>query len=377
MIGPAASALGAALLALIAYTYVGYPVWIALWARLFPRTVSARDDFQPSVSVLLAVVDGAEHLPRKLSNLQALEYPAELLEILVCSDGSSDDTLALAEQAAASDPRIRVFDNPTRMGKPSALNRLRGAAVGEVLILTDVRQAISPNAVRALVSPLADPSVGCVSGNLVLDGTTGAGAYWRYERFIRGSEGRLGRMVGVSGALYSVRRADFPSLPPELILDDMYVPLSVALAGKSVIFADEAQAFDQAFVDEREFSRKVRTLAGNYQLVALMPRLLAPTSPAWFSLGSHKLLRLLCPWALLLLLVLSLGLALAGTPGLSASATTLWRIMALGQLAFYSLAALGGRLGRLGVLARTFVVLNAAAIVGLWRFARGRQAVTW
>lgn len=365
------------MLALIAYTYVGYPVWIALWARLFPRTVSARDDFQPSVSVLLAVVDGAEHLPRKLSNLQALEYPAELLEILVCSDGSSDDTLALAEQAAASDPRIRVFDNPTRMGKPSALNRLRGAAVGEVLILTDVRQAISPNAVRALVSPLADPSVGCVSGNLVLDGTTGAGAYWRYERFIRGSEGRLGRMVGVSGALYSVRRADFPSLPPELILDDMYVPLSVALAGKSVIFADEAQAFDQAFVDEREFSRKVRTLAGNYQLVALMPRLLAPTSPAWFSLGSHKLLRLLCPWALLLLLVLSLGLALAGTPGLSASATTLWRIMALGQLAFYSLAALGGRLGRLGVLARTFVVLNAAAIVGLWRFARGRQAVTW
>lgn len=372
MSSTALSALGVGLLALVVYTYLGYPVWVAVWARLFPRQVRPRADFEPSVSVLLAVMNGAEYLPQKLASLRALDYPPELLEILICSDGSTDATQALAARAAAEDPRIRVFENPRRLGKPSALNRLREAARNEVLLLTDVRQPISPNAVRALVAPLADPSVGCVSGNLVLDGASGAGAYWRYERFIRGSEGRLGRMVGVSGALYAVRRADFPSLPPEVILDDVYVPLSIALRDKSVIFVDSAQAFDRALDDEHEFARKVRTLAGNYQLVALMPRLLAPTAPPWFSLLSHKLLRLVCPWALGLLLVVSLLLALGPSP-----AQVFWRAMALGQLGFYLLAALGARAGRLGSLARTFVVLNAAAVVGLWRFARGRQAVTW
>lgn len=372
-----AAALGVGLIALIAYTYLGYPLWIALWSRLFPRAVSGHGDYQPSVSVLIAVMNGAEHLPRKLASLRALDYPPELVEILICSDGSTDDTFALAQQAAEESPRIHAFQNPTRMGKPSALNRLRRAASGDVLVLTDVRQLISPNAVRALVSPLADPSVGCVSGNLVIHGSGGPGAYWRYERFIRGAEGRLGLMVGVSGALYALRRVDFPSLPPQVILDDMYVPLSVALSGKSVILADGARAFDRAFDDKREFARKVRTLAGNYQLLLLMPRLLAPTSRTWFSLFSHKLLRLLCPWALLTLQALSLVLALDPASTLSVTALDFWRAMLLGQIAFYTLALLGARAGKTGALARTFVVLNAAAMVGLWRFARGRQAVTW
>ncbi len=366
------SLLGVALIAIIAYTYLGYPLGVALWARLFPRVVLRRKEYQPSVSILLSVANGAEHLPDKLASLSALDYPAELLEILICSDGSSDATSAIVRAAADRDPRIQLLENPTRLGKPSALNRLREASRHEVLVLTDVRQPISSNAVRELVAPLGDPSVGCVSGNLVLDGATGAGAYWRYERFIRGSEGRLGRMVGVSGALYAVRRADFPSLPPDVILDDVFVPLSVALKGKGVIFVDSAQAFDRALDDEHEFSRKVRTLAGNFQLVALMPALLWPASQPWFTLLSHKLFRLFCPWALVLLFFTSLALTLG-----PARAPAVWPALLLFQIAFYLLAALGGRAGRVGSLARTFVVLNVAAVVGLWRFARGRQAVTW
>lgn len=144
-----------------------------------------------------------------------------------------------------------------------------------------------------------------------------------------------------------------------------------------MILADGARAFDRAFDDKREFARKVRTLAGNYQLLLLMPRLLAPTSRTWFSLFSHKLLRLLCPWALLTLQALSLVLALDPASTLSVTALDFWRAMLLGQIAFYTLALLGARAGKTGALARTFVVLNAAAMVGLWRFARGRQAVTW
>ena len=146
--------------------------------------------------------------------------------------------------------------------------------------------------------------------------------------------------------------------------------------GKRIVFEDTARAYDEAADDEREFPRKVRTLAGNFQLVALMPELLLPwRTRAWLPLVSHKLARLACPWALVGLLLLSAVLSFAaGAPGW---ALGFWRTLLLAQLAFYVLAALGGRAGRLGGLARTFVVLNAAAVAGLWRFVRGRQAVTW
>jgi cellulose synthase/poly-beta-1,6-N-acetylglucosamine synthase-like glycosyltransferase len=363
-------------LGVIVYTYLGYPLLVACWARLAPRTDSSREGFEPTISVCIAVHNGAGYMLQKLRSIRALEYPRSKLEILVYSDGSSDTTEKIARDFAATDPGVRVFSHQTRLGKPAALNRLCAEAVGEVLLMTDVRQPIAPRALRALLRSLADPSIGCVSGCLVLQGNTGASAYWRYEKFIRASEARLGSMVGVSGSLYAVRRADFRELPHDVLLDDMFVPLSVARHHKSIVFSREAEAYDEACDDDREFGRKVRTLAGNYQLVALMPWLLVPfLNPVWFQIVSHKLLRLVCPWALLLLLVTSLALA-CGPHG-SASATLFWRALALGQLFFYVLAAFGARAGRVGSLARTFVVLNVAALVGLWRFLRGSQAVTW
>ncbi|HEY4105432.1 MAG TPA: glycosyltransferase family 2 protein [Polyangiaceae bacterium] len=360
----------------ILYTYAGYPLLVALWARVAPRVTASRDDFEPSISVCMAVHNGAKLLAAKFESLNALAYPREKLEILVYSDGSTDDTEAVARAFAANDARVRVFSDPVRRGKPAALNRLCAEAHGDVLIMTDLRQPLASNAVRSLLRLLSDPKVGCVSGSLVLAGNTGASAYWRYEKFIRAAEARLGSMVGVSGSLYAVRRADFGELPSETLLDDMFVPLSIARRKKRIVFSDEAEAYDEAYDDDREFGRKVRTLAGNYQLVALMPWLLVPgRNPLWFQLFSHKLLRLVCPWALALLFMSSL--ALASAPHDAPLAIVFWRTLALGQLAFYGLALLGSRAGRLGSLARTFVVLNAAALVGLWRFARGSQAVTW
>jgi poly-beta-1,6-N-acetyl-D-glucosamine synthase len=363
-------------LVLLVYTYAVYPLLVALWARASPRRFAVRADFEPTVSVCLAVHDGAEHLTRKLESLQALEYPPEKLDVLVCLDGSNDATRRVALDAALRDPRIVVLSNPMRQGKPAALNRMRQVATGEVLLMTDVRQPVARGALRALVRMLGDPSVGCVSGSLVLGGNTGASAYWRYERFIRGSEARIGGMVGVSGSLYAMRRADLDELPHDLLLDDMFIPLRVALGRKSTVLCDEAEAYDQAMDDEREFSRKVRTLAGNYQLIGLLPSLVVPwKSPVWFQLISHKLLRLACPWALLAVFVTSILLAF--TPTLPPSELLFFRTLALGQVAFYALSAAGSRAGRLGSLARTFVVLNAAALVGLWRYVRGTQAVTW
>ena len=372
------SAVALAALALVLYTYAGYPIAVAVWARIAPRKrLPESGTYEPSVSVCISVYNGAAFVGPKLESLQALDYPRDKLEIIVFSDGSNDSTEALVRDYAKADPRISLLSSQERKGKPAAVNRLREAATGEVLVMTDIRQPLSADSVRELVRPLQDPTIGCVSGLLVLAGNTGAGAYWRYEKAIRGSESRLGWMVGVSGSLYAVRKADLAELPDDVLLDDMFVPLSVAgRSRKSIVLSPRAEAYDDACDDDREFSRKVRTLAGNYQLVAKLPWLLLPgKNPVWFAIVSHKLLRLVCPWALVALFLASAPLAF--DTNLPPAWLTFFRALFLGQLAFYALAALGPFAGKLGSLARTFVVLNVAALVGLWRFMRGTQAVTW
>jgi len=366
-------------LAFVVYTYFGYPVIIAALARLRPRPRPAPERdvlYEPMVSVCVAVHDGERLLEAKLASLLSLDYPREKLEFLLCSDGSTDGTEELARRMALADPRITVLASDRRLGKPTAVNAMRLRARGEVMVMTDVRQMLAKDAVRELVRPLADPDIGCVSGTMLLVGETGAGAYWRYERLLRGSEARVGSLIGVSGCLYAIRRQDLVELPRDLLLDDMFVPLSVVHAMKRVVLAERAFAYDDACDDEREFSRKVRTLAGNYQLLTKLPWLLLPgKNPVWIQLVSHKLFRLWCPFALLALFAASGALALDSR--LSPHEAFSWRALWLSQVFFYGLAAFGARAGRLGTLARTFVVLNAAAVVGLWRFARGRQAVTW
>ena len=370
------TAAGITLLLLVLYTYAGYPLLIALWARVSPRQSSGRADFEPKVSVCIAVHNGAEHVRRKLESLQQLRYPAEKLEILVYSDGCTDATEQLLHELAQSEPRLHLICCAERLGKPTGLNRLRSQASGEVLLMTDVRQTIAPDALRALLHPLADPKIGCVSGNLVLTGAGGAGAYWHYEKFIRRAEGRLGSVMGVSGSLYALRREDLQELPADILLDDMFVPLELVRQRKRVVLSIDAEAYDDACSDEREFSRKVRTLAGNYQLLSRLPWLLIPgRNPVWFQLMSHKVLRLVCPWALLGLLAASMLLSL--DPRLTGWESLGWRALLTAQLLFYGLAACGPRAGRVGSLARPFVVLHVAAVVGLWRFARGSQVVTW
>lgn len=359
--------LGWIALAVIAYTFVGYPllaVALGRW-RTFRPSVDA--SFEPRVSVCVAVHNGADHVGRKLESLLALDYPAQSIDFWIYSDGSTDATAEVVARYAASDARIHLLVDSQRSGKPTALNRLWAEAKGEVLLMTDVRQPVSRDAARALVRPLADPRVGCVSGRMVLDGQAGSGVYWRYESWIRRAEAAAGKLVGVSGLIYAMRRRDAVSLPADVILDDVWVPLGLALAGRRTVLAEEAEAHEPAFDDRQEFNRKTRTLAGNYQLIARMPRALVPVlSPVWFRIWSHKVLRLLAPFALLVLLLSSLD---AREP--------IWNAFGLAQLAFYALAAIGPVAGLPARVARTFVVLNAAAVVGLWRYAFGLQKITW
>ncbi len=349
-------------LLLIFIAYVGYPIFCFVRARLFAQPILRGKD-QPKVSVLIAAYREAGTIARKLESLSRQTYPQTLIEIIVACDGSDDGT----DEVAARTAGVCVVKIPSRRGKPNALNEAARAASGQILILTDARQPLSENAIEVLVADLGDPKVGAVGGELVMGGDAPAGAYWKYEALIRKMEGRAGSTVGVSGALYAIRRELFVPLPEETILDDVLAPMRVRLGGLRVGFEPEAKAFDVAAQSAREFQRKVRTLSGNFQLLAIEPRLLSPFhNPSWLDFVCHKLLRLVVPYALLIALLSPLAFAPILT-GL--------------QLVGYGLAALRG-IGQLkGVklagLAETFVVLNAAAVVGLFRFLRYGRKLPW
>jgi cellulose synthase/poly-beta-1,6-N-acetylglucosamine synthase-like glycosyltransferase len=295
--------------AIVAYVYAGYPALLALWARVAARRVKAPAGCAqlPPVSIVVAVRNERARLASRLQNLLALDYPAER-QIIVVSDGSTDGTERVADRLA---PRVEVIALPPG-GKAAALNAGVARARHDMLVFADARQRFAPDALRRLAVNFADPEVGAVSGELVLAGerdhsstgqstiAEGVGLYWRYEKWLRRHESAVASTIGVTGAIYAMRRACWRPLPADTILDDVLAPMRAVLAGKRVIFDGSAVAYDQAAPDAAtESRRKVRTLAGNYQLMRLEPQLLLPfVNPVWFQFVSHKVGRLVVPYAL-------------------------------------------------------------------------------
>jgi glycosyltransferase involved in cell wall biosynthesis len=401
-------------LAVILYTYAGYPILIALLARLRPRpwlraaykadtnTPGAPSQTASSfevgsttapISIVMAVHNGAAMLPAQLDHLLSLE-PELVREIIVVSDGSTDLTDQILLETllnAVPDPsnpgrwnhgmnRLKPILLPTQGGKTAAVNAGVAAAKGDILLFVDIRPRIEPGALTSLLANFADPRVGCVAGELLL-GTAGqdatasavSGLYWRYEQWIRNCEALVDSPVGVYGGFYAIRRALAVPAPPGLILDDMFQPLAIIRQGyRSVVDR-------QALVSDRwpakaggEFSRKVRTLAGNFQLIAEARWVLSPSNRVLFQLVSHKLLRLAVPYFFVLLMLSS---ALMGG----------WFMaFALLQLLFWLLAAIAivrpvPLVQRIAGPASALLVLNAAAVVGLytWLFTRGPLWRIW
>lgn len=319
---------------IILYVYVGYPLLLAAWSRWRRRPVHRRS-WEPTVSVVIAAHDEAEHIAAKLDDCLALEYPASKLDVVVALDGPDDGTDRIVQRYAEREPRIRACFSKHRRGKAAALNLALARADGEVLVFTDARQRLDPQAVRELVATLADEDVGSVSGELVLVDEEGreasecVGLYWRYEKGLRQMESHVHSMLGATGALYAIRRDDVAPLPEGTILDDMLVPLRAVLRGKRAVFEPRARAYDRLSPPQWEYQRKIRTLTGNYQLLRLMPDLLRPRrNPVFVQLLSHKVGRLLVPHCLLALYVSS-ALLLDGFYALAFHAQTAWYGLAL------------------------------------------------
>lgn len=359
-------------LALILYTYAGYPLLIALLARLRPHPwlrASWPVHQPPPVSIVMAVHNGAAALNAKLAHLLSLA-PDLVHEILVISDGSTDDTADLL--ARCQDPRLRSIRLERQVGKAAALNHGMAAATGEILLFIDIRPRVGEGALAALLSNFADPKVGCVAGELLLsteghEATASAvsGLYWRYEQWIRNCEAAWDSPVGVYGGFYAIRRSLATSYPPGTILDDMFQPLSILRQGYRSVLDRTALVSDTwPGKTAGEYTRKVRTLAGNFQLLSVAPWLLTPKNRALWQLVSHKLLRLLVPYCFVALVVTSVVL------GLSSTAFACFGIL---QIAFWLMALTALRvripvLHRLATPASALLVLNAAAVGGLYKF---------
>jgi biofilm PGA synthesis N-glycosyltransferase PgaC len=293
------------------YIYFGYPALLALH-RLVASNRVKREYWEPTVTLVIAAHNERQRMERKLDNCLALDYPRRKLQIIVSLDGPTDGTEFAVWKYA---PRgVEMVHSKEHSGKPAAINRAMRRATGEIVVFADVRQTFDRSAIRELVANFADHRVGAASGELLLldeseqEAKTDVGLYWRYEKALRSMESEIHSVAGATGAIYAIRRDLFQDLPEDTLVDDMVIPLRIVLQGKRAVFDPRAKAYDTvSCCPMAEYGRKVRTLAGNYQVMTQLPQLFVPwRNPIFFQFLSHKVGRLLVPHALIVLFVTNL-----------------------------------------------------------------------
>jgi cellulose synthase/poly-beta-1,6-N-acetylglucosamine synthase-like glycosyltransferase len=350
----------------VTWCYAGYPLYIMALARFRPRPIRpAAATFSPTVTVIVAIRNEKDALPRRLTNLLAQEYPAERLDVIVVCNGTVDGSEAIASEIARTEPRVRVFTSPAERGKSGAINLASTHTAADVIVFADARQTFAHDAVARLVEPFSDPDVGVVSGRNEIRQTDlasvqGVGMYWGLETKLRYAEGRSGSVPGATGAIYAVRRSLFQDMPPNLILDDVYLPMRVAMRGSRVVMDPRALSFDVPARDQKaEYTRKRRTMVGNIQLLRVLPELLSPAhNPLFMRFVSHKILRLLTPFCFVALLFFS-----ALLPGWT------YQTFFAVELGLYLLGFLGlwVNFAVLSVPA-AFVLMHGAIFAAVWRW---------
>jgi glycosyltransferase involved in cell wall biosynthesis len=367
--------------AVIAYTYAGFPLLVLARAAVRPRPITTAD-VRPRISVLIAAHNEADAIGSKLESVLATAYPEDRREVIVASDGSDDGTEDVVRRYEAGGVRLLALP---RVGKAAALNAAIAAATGEVLVFTDANSALEPDALAALVRPFADPSVGGVAGDQRYrkqgDEAAVAGgerSYWGFDRVLKVAESRAGNAISATGALYAVRR-ELVGEVPEGVTDDFATSTGVIAAGSRLVFAPEAVAWEPvAASGEVEFGRKVRVMTRGLRGVLVRRELLDVRRHGFYAvqLLSHKVLRRLMVVPLLVLAVASPALWRRGR---------LYRLATVGQVCFYGAGAVGlaagssarRRGGKLLALPAFFCLVNAASVKAVWNLVTGRRIDRW
>jgi cellulose synthase/poly-beta-1,6-N-acetylglucosamine synthase-like glycosyltransferase len=374
---------------LILYTYLFYPMilflcysgsqicrdWHYLTTRRDRRVSRRAGEEAPFVSFLVAAYNEECCLAAKIANLQRLDYPADKIEIIFVSDGSTDRTNDLLR--AAEGPQFRVVVLPQRKGKANALNQAVQDARGKILVFSDASTLFAADAVRNLVRHFSDHSTGVVCGALEFEGTEESkqtdGVYWKYESMLRLMEARLGATLTASGAIYALRRDCFQPLPPGSVIEDFLIPMNARKQGCRVLYDPEAIATEFAAESVKgEFTRRVRLAVGSFRALGELIRV-PMRGFTVLAFISHKLLRWAVPFLLIGMLLSNVILVTHRYYGL----------LLIGQLLFYLWAALGflfhrqmGRV-RFALVGYFLLAMNLAFLVGFYRYLLGRQEVKW
>lgn len=367
-------------LVLVVYTYILYPALIFLRGFLLRRPYKSAE-ITPHVSMIIAAHNEVGSIGAKLDNILTLDYPRDRLEVVVASDGSNDGTDAIVRRYA--EQNVKLLSLP-RQGKIPALNTAVAAATGEILVFSDANSMYERDAIRALVRPFAEPEVGGVAGNQCYLSTqetnhSGAGehSYWTFDSLLKQFQSQAGNAISATGAIYAIRRSLFRTIPPG-VTDDFVASTSVIAQGYRLVFAPDAIAYEPVAASSgAEFGRKVRVITQGLQAVLAMRELLNPFRYGFYAiqLWSHKVLRRLAVFPLLVLLLISPTLWGRGR---------LYRAAAIAQVGFYGCGTLGlmlsgKRLGRLRIFAipAFFCMVNTAALMATLNLLRGRRIDLW
>ena len=369
-------------LVFVVYIYFVYPAMLEVLSSLKSGGGEAADEthHRPMVSLVIPAYNELAVIRRKLDNSLAIDYPRDLLEIVVASDGSDDGTDQVVEQYISRG--VVLSASSPRAGKISVLNRAIPEARGEIVVLCDANVMFAPDAIGRMAAHFADPRVGAVTGDVRIHSEDapfgeGEGLYYKYERFLQMKESALGSTVTVDGGMYAIRKNLFRPLPEDTILDDFVIGMNIALAGRRVVYDPSVLASENATMDVRqEFRRKVRIVAGAFRELLRGHGVPGPSHGQLFwSYVSHKLLRWLTPWFLLVIFGCNLVLLRREEINLAA-------LLLLPQLVFYGCALLGAtrpnaRWPAVIGVPFYFCMVNAAAWIGSIRGVLGVEQVTW
>lgn len=376
-------------LALVVYTYFGYGLIVFLLVKL-RRFFSANKALQttaiasqPSVSLIVAAYNEADCIEEKIQNSLQQNYPQHLLEIIIITDGSSDETPAIV---ASYEPRVKLMHQPARMGKTAALNRAVAHARNEILIFSDANTMLNTEAISNIAAHYANPTVGGVSGEKRIVKAIGIGAvaeeglYWKYESLLKKLDSAFYTVVGAAGELFSVRKSLYENVGHHIILDDFYISLGICARGYQVKYEPAAygEELPSQNVQEEE-KRKIRIAAGGFQAMQIFKSLLNPFKYGLLSFQyvSHRVLRwAVCPFLLPILVIANVALAVV-SPSFTVN------LLLVGQVSFYLLAIAGWILNKKNIKLRFanvpyyFLFMNMAVYAGLSKFLKNNQSAVW
>ncbi|HEY4785403.1 MAG TPA: glycosyltransferase family 2 protein [Bacteroidales bacterium] len=370
-------------LALIFYSYIGYTILLLILSRFSVIRKLTSETELPSVTLIIAAYNERDIIPAKIENSALLDYPMEKLSQLWVTDGSTDGS----EQLLRQYENITVLHKSEREGKIGAINRAMQYAATPIVVFTDANSMLSSNAVREIVSPFANPKVGCVTGEKSILKTetgyaitSGEGFYWKYESFIKKLESQVNSTIGAVGELFAIRTSLYRQVEPDTILDDFVISMNIAIKGYQIKYVPNAVAYENSSANiSEELKRKVRIAAGSIQTLTRLKGLLNIFSHKMlsFQYWSHKVLRwTLVPFAMIFVF-------LGGFYLFFAKGGTVYSILFALQSAFYLFVLIGllfrNIKSRLHIIFAPYymVVMNYAIILGIIKQLTGNQSVNW